>query len=80
MIQFQVVIGYPLVFLQYSMECYCGGADWTPKYGRAAESDCNYGCYGDLDQICGGDYRNSVYFVNRSGNMKIPYYLCKCIV
>ena len=39
--------------------CFCG--QQYGKYGRAAESDCNVKCYGDERQICGGDYRNSVY-------------------
>lgn len=39
--------------------CFCG--QQYGQYGRGAESDCKATCYGDGGQICGGNWRNSVY-------------------
>ena len=41
-------------------ECYCGNT--YGGYGKADEADCNTECNGNSTQMCGGDWRNSVYF------------------
>ena len=31
------------------------------RYGKASESDCNMGCTGGQNEVCGGTWRNSIY-------------------
>ncbi|KAF2478258.1 WSC-domain-containing protein [Lindgomyces ingoldianus] len=44
--------GYVFAGTQYSQECWCGQA--LPVQ-RDNERDCNFGCTGNRNQICGGD-------------------------
>ena len=45
--------------LQASIRCYCGNG--YDKYGAAGEADCDKTCSGNVNEICGGFWRNSVY-------------------
>ena len=38
------------------------------RYGQASEADCNMGCTGIQNEVCGGFWRNSIY---RTGVQKI---------
>ena len=52
------------VRLQYYSQCFCGHA--YNKIGPTSDSQCNTTCYGSQTQICGGNYRLSVYWCKRS--------------
>uniref|UniRef100_A0A1I8GWZ5 WSC domain-containing protein n=1 Tax=Macrostomum lignano TaxID=282301 RepID=A0A1I8GWZ5_9PLAT len=45
--------------IQFSVECFCGNS--YGSLGQAADSDCNMNCGGNSAQICGSEWRNSVY-------------------
>lgn len=46
--------------LKSSFECFCSNA--RPSFKSSAdESDCNLKCDGDQNQICGANFRLSVY-------------------
>ena len=53
-----------------STQCFCGnwGQRPSPEDSRS-KSECNYKCTGDQSQICGGDWRNSVYETGLTGNL-----------
>ena len=48
-----------IVSLQYSIVCFCGNEYDT--YGSAKESQCNMKCDGNKNEVCGGDWVNSIY-------------------
>jgi len=55
-------------FFYQRNECYCG--DSYGKYGKVSESECNFKCNGNFNEICGGVNRISIYSVRiliRSG-------------
>ncbi|XP_073991633.1 uncharacterized protein isoform X2 [Rhodnius prolixus] len=59
-IQFCKEKGYDYAGLQFSFECFCSNA--RPSFKSSAdESDCNLKCDGDQNQICGANFRLSVY-------------------
>ncbi|KAK3105633.1 hypothetical protein FSP39_002335 [Pinctada imbricata] len=47
----------------YRTQCFCGNSTFTQflKYGTAAEKECNTPCSGNSDEMCGGDWKLSVY-------------------
>ncbi|HZS39580.1 MAG TPA: WSC domain-containing protein [Polyangia bacterium] len=45
--------------VQYGNQCFCGNR--YGRYGQAADGDCNMRCSGNQAQLCGGNWRNSVY-------------------
>ena len=51
-------IGHMYAGLQNGSGCWCG--DNYNKYGEADEAYCNKTCSGNDEQLCGGEYRNSV--------------------
>ena len=52
--------------MQNHKECFCGDYSIAhDRYGQASESDCDRDCYGDNNQICGGNDRNSVFELKR---------------
>ena len=55
-------VGYRYAGLQYEAECYCGNSGYD-RYGVG--DGCNHPCTGNSDQICGGDWRNSVYLIRK---------------
>ncbi|XP_071145884.1 uncharacterized protein [Mytilus edulis] len=58
----QLCMGNRYLGLQYSFECFCGNSlDNSGVYNETTDSECNRGCLGNSSQICGGNYRNSVY-------------------
>ncbi|CAG2204408.1 unnamed protein product [Mytilus edulis] len=58
--------------LQYSSECFCGNSlDNSGVYNETTDSECNRGCLGNSSQICGGNYRNSVYELTPASNTEI---------
>ncbi|VDI47438.1 Hypothetical predicted protein [Mytilus galloprovincialis] len=58
----QLCMGNRYLGLQYSFECFCGDS-WNNSdvYNETNDSECNLECQGNSSQICGGDWRNSVY-------------------
>ena len=48
--------------LQFGGECFCGNE--FGSHGRAPVEECNMTCSRNMDQMCGGILRNSVYRVN----------------
>jgi len=53
--------GYTYFGIQNGDECYCGNS--YAAYGSAGESQCSMPCAGNSNEICGGQWRNSVYNV-----------------
>jgi hypothetical protein len=53
---------YTYFGLQATNNCLCGNS--YGRYGQVAESECNKPCSGNAGQICGNNWRNSVYRVN----------------
>jgi hypothetical protein len=51
--------GWAYIGVQYSVQCFCGNA--YAEYGAA--NNCDMGCSGALDEICGGYWANSVWTV-----------------
>ena len=49
----------PFAAIQYGTECRCGNR--YGLYGRVSDEQCSYRC--PTKEVCGGDYRNSVYRV-----------------
>ncbi|KAL5005852.1 hypothetical protein ScPMuIL_017010 [Solemya velum] len=52
--------GFRYAAVQYTTECYCG--DTYGKHGQAPEKECNRPCPGDPEEICGGSWRQRVYY------------------
>jgi len=50
--------GFAYAGTEYSGECFCGNSLTATKAG---ESECNYKCNGDPQQVCGGYWRISIY-------------------
>ena len=48
--------------VQYSEECHCGeeGADYN-RLGLKRDHECDMDCDGNSDEICGGEWRMSIY-------------------
>ncbi|OAQ20922.1 WSC domain-containing protein [Thermosulfurimonas dismutans] len=61
--------GYRYAGVQYSSQCFCGNS--YGKYGPA--TNCNMNCTGDKNQICGGNWANSIYNVVGLNVPKIHY-------
>ncbi|XP_063410476.1 complement factor H-like [Mytilus trossulus] len=58
----QLCMGNRYLGLQYSFECFCGDSLGNSSvYNETNDSECNRKCQGNASQICGGDWRNSVY-------------------
>ena len=54
--------GFQYAGLQYSNQCFCGNS-----YGKLGKSNnCNMPCSGNSQEICGGNWANSVYQVQNS--------------
>ncbi|XP_046336344.1 WSC domain-containing protein 2-like [Haliotis rufescens] len=47
--------------LQGYTHCLCGDSVNIVRYPKKPESDCNQPCKGNTSEICGGDWRNSLY-------------------
>jgi hypothetical protein len=62
---------YTYFGLQATNNCLCGNS--YGRYGQVAESECNKPCSGNAGQICGNDWRNSVYRKKLS-----IYYFLEC--
>ncbi len=58
--------GYDYASVQGRAYCFCG--DNYGSFGVADKSACNLACSGDSSQLCGGDWRNSVF---KTGIMNI---------
>ncbi|KAK4119638.1 WSC-domain-containing protein [Parathielavia appendiculata] len=52
--------GFTWFGLEYSAECYCG-SELNVNSTLAVEEDCNMACSGDVNGVCGGSNRLSVY-------------------
>ncbi|KAK4239580.1 hypothetical protein C8A03DRAFT_42811 [Achaetomium macrosporum] len=52
--------GFTWFGLEYSAECYCGN-ELDGNSTAAVETECNMACTGDLNILCGGSDRLSVY-------------------
>ncbi|XP_071130536.1 uncharacterized protein [Mytilus edulis] len=58
---------------QYGYECFCGDGqnlDSDPYYKR--KDDCNLPCSDNKDEICGGNYRMSVYKIMTQTSIEQP--------
>ncbi|XP_052061962.1 neurogenic locus notch homolog protein 1-like [Mytilus californianus] len=54
--------GYTYFGLQFHFECYCGNSLGDPDvYEKRPEEECTITCAGNERQICGGEWRISVY-------------------
>ena len=53
----QMCGGYRYAAVQYGKHCFCDNS--YGKYGKVG--NCNMPCAGDVDEICGGSWANSVY-------------------
>lgn len=54
--------GYIYAGVQFSGQCFCG--DTFPdsqKYPKKDEAECNMPCLNNLEEKCGGFFRNNVY-------------------
>ncbi|XP_077991684.1 uncharacterized protein LOC144445917 [Glandiceps talaboti] len=52
----------PYAGLQHHEECFCGVA--YDKYGEINEAECSTACNGNSSQMCGGNWRMSVYRIH----------------
>ncbi|CAG2204411.1 unnamed protein product [Mytilus edulis] len=53
---------YRYLGLQNHHQCFCGNSFGdSNRYQKKNEDDCSQQCRGNLSQICGGTWRNSVY-------------------
>uniref|UniRef100_A0A1I8HX25 WSC domain-containing protein n=1 Tax=Macrostomum lignano TaxID=282301 RepID=A0A1I8HX25_9PLAT len=51
--------GFNYFGLQGQKQCFCG---WSyGRHGKSNETDCNRPCLGNSSQMCGGNWRNSVF-------------------
>ncbi|CAC5425478.1 unnamed protein product [Mytilus coruscus] len=51
-----------LALTEYSSQCFCGDSlGDSVVYNKTNDSECNQECLGNSSQICGGNWRNSVY-------------------
>ena len=50
--------GFKYAGTEYSSECFCGNSLSAEK---AAESNCNYKCEGNYQEICGGYWHISIH-------------------
>ena len=48
--------------VQYTRECFCGieGSNYN-RLGRTWDSECDMTCGGNPNEICGGEWRMSIY-------------------
>ena len=58
--------------LQNSDECWCGASDWTPRYKKVLNRQCNKPCTGDVESMCGGGWRNNIWKQPESMHSKHP--------
>lgn len=58
--------GYTYFGLQYSVECYCGGA--SVDVDQNGEGSCSMACGGDPSSTCGGVYTMTVYQFDDPGD------------
>jgi len=61
---------FKFIGLQNSTQCWCGNSQNYATLGD--EMDCDFPCGGDYNTVCGGTYRNSVYFNDTSHANGIP--------
>ena len=55
-----------------STQCFCGNRRQKPNADDLRpETECNSKCSGNKTQICGGDWRNSIYKIELPGNKQI---------
>lgn len=68
MVDFSILIGYTMMGLEYGEMCYCGGeADNSTRYGLCSNTGCtcDYKCPGNDEEICGGNYAISMYYISK---------------
>ncbi|KAL4233177.1 hypothetical protein ACF0H5_007861 [Mactra antiquata] len=51
--------GHTYAGTENGSECYCGNV--IPQDKLRPDSECNYVCKGDSTQICGGEWRLTIY-------------------
>jgi len=57
-------LGFPLAGTEYDRECYCGQYLNQTDHQPAGGNNCQYSCFGDKTQMCGGSWQISVYSTN----------------
>ena len=55
--------GYKYLGLQDSNWCLCGNDLNPSRYPKKPDHECNMQCKGNSNEICGGRWRNSIYYV-----------------
>jgi hypothetical protein len=55
--------------LQAGDKCFCGNS--YGKFGGRRDSECRIKCRGNNKQFCGGEMKNSVYFIKGSGESQL---------
>lgn len=46
---------------QWSRQCWCGPEDEDADYAQHGAGTCDYECFGDRSEMCGGFFAMSVY-------------------
>jgi WSC domain len=54
-------LGYSIVGLEYSRQCFCGTSIINGGVKASSDSDCAMKCSGQSEEICGGPDRMSIY-------------------
>jgi len=52
--------------LQSGYICFCGNSGYD-RYKQLDDGECNEPCEGNPDEMCGGDWRNTVYSTGAVG-------------
>ncbi|XP_063446959.1 xylosyltransferase oxt-like [Mytilus trossulus] len=60
---------YKYFATEYGSQCFCGNGEKlnSSQYPYKKKTDCNMACIGNAKQICGGNWRASVYRINHNG-------------
>jgi hypothetical protein len=65
------MLEYFIYLFQYSAYCFCGNTLDPINYPKRPEKDCKMPCKGNTQQMCGGAWRNSIYYQNGNSNKYI---------
>ncbi|XP_022089715.1 uncharacterized protein LOC110978762 [Acanthaster planci] len=56
---------YKYAGVEFTTECYCGSNEDYDKHGNKPDSECRHRCPGHNDQICGDNWRISIYSISQ---------------
>ena len=61
----ELCVGSAYFGTQWSIECWCSGPEsnsaFNMDYAALGTGLCDFACAGDANEICGGNWSNSVY-------------------